>query len=763
MKHSMRILLVFLVSSMNALACGPWYPYGEELRFSLIDPTQFDDGGMSPYYYTSETFGAHYQSSASNDPNVKMWSAYCGGNVSEDAIFTGLYHSEGYEFHADWTANAFISYLQKMNDREALNYLEFAVNCSHLNQIGSGWEWEDEEMNVERTRYILDALKKSATVKNEEIKRRYRFLALRLAFYKRDKERTIAIYDKCFSHEKADVIDYWALYFVSMMRDESPQRNCDLAQVFVQDPGKRFGCITAFTSLFPIEKVLSVAKTDREKANVYAMYAVRERGRSLETVKKIHALDANHPLLTYLLTREVNKLEDWVLTPRYTRFPPTMHEGQSAYDEVEKEMVQERVKDDQSYGKEVLAWLGTVKLDGNVTSIFRAHLSGITGTPTTGLTILGDPQSYSKAHQNMANQIKLILKVQANANVVLTASERFLVMNPKADNYNQFLFAIAREFEYQEKHAEAAALFSHVNTDEEYWESVAWKASNGVASLESDFYTSYFFYMDGEYSTEQVQQVINFTQKNSATFTEFDFWLRSNLQADMNRLYDLLGTKYVRQHKMDAAIAAFKNVKSGLWDSEDYAYSRYLNANPFHADFYSAHTPSDYDTVHYNKLEIIQLYQSYLTKAENPSTKNRSYYYFLLANCELNMSHYGNSWMMRRYYWTANLAANNFEDDDQFYRLKRAKQFYLKARELSSDPEIKALCTRMAGRCEGHQLYFDTEYNWEEDYEQFGGFSNFIYSKNKLYEELRTKYPDDAQELLSNCYSFQRYFAKLKD
>ncbi len=760
MKHSMRILIVFLISSANALACGPWYPYGEELRFSLIDPTTVDDGGMSPYYYTSEGFGWEYRPNSGNDPNVQLWSAYCGGKVPGRDIFWALNYADEYDIRSEWTDNAFLKHLQKNDDQEVLNYLEFAVSCSHLNSVDEGWEWYYEDLNLSRNRYILEALKKSATVKNQDIKRRYRFLALRLAYYKKDQERTIAIYDKCFSHEKADVIDYWALYFVTLMRDETPQRNCDLAQVFAKDPGKRFGCITGFNSHTPIEDVLAVAKTNAEKANVYALYAVRERGISIESIKKIHALDANHPMLTFLLTREVNKLEDWVLTPRYTRFPPTVRDEQQWDDQ--EALIQERIKDDQAYGKQLLNWLGTAKLSNDAAPILRAHLSGITGSPSAGLTILGDPSGYSMKVQNMANQVKLVLKVQANASSSLTASERYLLMSEKAENYNELLFAVAREYEYQQKYAEAAALFSHVNSDLNSWEGAAWKATKGRQSLQSDFYTDYFFYMDGEYTPEQVQAVIDFTKKNSANFTEYDFWLRTHVQADVSRLYDLLGTKYIRQHKMDAAISAFKNVKPGLWDSDKYYYKQYLNANPFHADFYSAHAPTDYDTVSYNKLEILETYKAYLAKAENPSTKNRAYYYFLLGNCELNMSQYGNSWMMRRYYWTENLSVNNFEDDDEYYRLKRAKSYYLKARELSSDSEIKSLCTRMAVRCEKHQLYFDVEYDWEEDYDQYGGFANFISEKNKLLKELRTNYPDDAEELLGNCYSFQRYFAKMQ-
>ena len=280
-------------------------------------------------------------------------------------------------------------------------------------------------------------------------------------------------------------------------------------------------------------------------------------------------------------------------------------------------------------------------------------------------------------------------------------------------------------------------------------------------TLESDYFYSWFLYLDAEYSPEELQSVIDFTQAKLSEGSAFDDWQREYLRLEIDRLYDLLGTKYIRQNNLGAAISAFEKVGDDLWSK--YPYTTYLSANPFHADFYSGHKPSVFDTVKYTKLEIVKQYKSYLEKAENPRTKNRSYYYFLIANCELNMSHYGNSWMMRRYFWTLSMNPNYLEDDDDFFRLKRAQQFYKKASDVSSIKEVKALCLRMSGRCEKHQLYFDAPDSWDFDYDKHGGFSNYISSKNKSYKKLQKDYPDDASELMSNCYSFERYFAKLEN
>lgn len=759
MKNSIRILLVFLISASQSIACG-WYPFGEQVRFSLMNPALFDDGGMSPYYFTAWDYGYSFESTELNDPNIALWSAYCGGKVDAKSIYKAIYELEYNDVKWNNSSNKMLLYLRE-NDQEALDYIAFAKTCSEFNMSDSDWEVDPSE-KLERNKKILEALKKSQRVKSEMIKKRYRFLAVRLAYYNNDEDRVNSIYEKSFFGSPKDAIDYWAYYFKTTTEKISAERNYKLGQVFVNAPGKRFGVLTRFSREISLDEVLKYATTDTERANVHIMYAVRERGRGLATLKKVQKLDPKHPLLDYLLIREVNKLEDWILTPRYTNFDPTVDNRRETYDE-SNELIKERIADDEKYGREVADWISSLNIKTNKTwNLAGAYLKGITGNPQSALAILNSANDYPKGQQQLINRIKLLFNVRKNAATKLTIDEQNLLMNHKQDSYNMFLFAVSREYEFQQKLDVAAGLFSQVNkVFDGGYEGVSWKSATGKETLESDYYYSWFLYLDAEYSPKEVESVINFANTEFDKSTKFDYWQRQYLVEDINKLYDLLGTKYVRQNNMDAAISAFKKVGGDIW--EEYPYQTFLNANPFHADFYSAHEPSEFDTVSYTKLEIAKLYKSYLEKAENPQTKNRAYYYFLVANCELNMSHHGNSWMMRRYFWTANMNPNYLEDDDDFFRLKRAQEFYTKAYEISSRREVKALCLRMVGRCEKHEIYFDAPDSWDFDYDSYGGFLNYAYSKNKAYERLSRDYPSDAADLLSNCYSFERYFAKMKD
>ncbi|MFK7786775.1 MAG: hypothetical protein AB8B56_16770 [Crocinitomicaceae bacterium] len=756
MKSLIRTLLVCLISS-SSFACG-WYPFGEDIRFSLMSPDLFDDGGMSPYYYTWWNYGNGFTSTPENDPNIALWSDYCEGRVDATSIHEAIYELEEEEIESGSAQNEMIAYLRK-NDSEALNYILFAKGCSGLNSVYPDWESEDGS-DIERSRKMLEALNRGKDVSSAEIKRRYRFLAIRLAFYNKDQQKVERIFNSSFSGTPKDVIDYWALYFHSVLQDKSAERNFHLAQVFTHAPGKRFGALTNLDSKISMKDLMAFAKTDAERANVHAVYGVRNRGRALSTLKSVHQLDPNNPMLDYLLIREINKIEDWVLTPYYTNFEPSMNPKGWTYG-LSNELIQERIEEDERYAKEVLNWMESIK--GSTSPAWKlgeAFLKGITGNEREALSMLNSSGIFPENTRTLVQQLRILFQVRVGKDVelALNRNDHAILMNSKQGNYDQFLFAVAREFEFRKKLDIAAALFSQVNRSDEYYSGVTWKSRTGIATLSDDYYYHWFDYLDAEYSPEEVQTVIDFAQLKFGESTEFDHWQREYLRTEIPHLYDLLGTKYIRQNNMTKALAAFQKVQGDLW--EKYPYTNYLNANPFHADFYSGHKPSKLDTIVYTKLELVKQYLAHSEKANDPKTKDRAYYYFLMANCELNMSHYGNSWMMRRYFWTGAMHSNYLEDDDEFFRLKRAQELYQTAHDLSTDEGIKALCLRMKGRCEKHQLAFDAPDSWDFDYDEHGGYHKYIYSKNKSYKKLNNEHSDDFEELISNCFSFERYFAR---
>ena len=240
------------------------------------------------------------------------------------------------------------------------------------------------------------------------------------------------------------------------------------------------------------------------------------------------------------------------------------------------------------------------------------------------------------------------------------------------------------------------------------------------------------------------------------TTSEFDQWKKQGVKKDLPRLYDLLGTKYLRQNKLQASLKSFEQVNDTLWRSKHYYYKDYLDANPFYTDFYSEHSPTKGDTVRYTKTEIVRRLLYYLGQVDKTTGKEKAFYHFQVANCYFNMTQYGNSWMMRRYFWTTAATHTGLEDDEEYFQCKLAQKHYLEAGHHGKTDEIAALALRMAGRCEKYKLYdLNGDYQGED-------YDGYIFSKNKYYQKLKADYPEHYEPLISNCQSFTGYYAKLK-
>lgn len=101
--------------------------------------------------------------------------------------------------------------------------------------------------------------------------------------------------------------------------------------------------------------------------------------------------------------------------------------------------------------------------------------------------------------------------------------------------------------------------------------------------------------------------------------------------------------------------------------------------------------------------------------------------YYQLANGLYNTSTYGNSWGLISYSWSSYDYGRDILHyyDGDYIKAKLAMQYYLKARQLTHNPELKAKCTFMAAKCEQKQ-------------HEAPSYTN--YADYKSYEQKQTKY-----------------------
>lgn len=741
MKKFLVFILLLVSNYTSLLACG-FYPYGEEVRISILNHHYFNCKTFDGFHYSSSyyTFESPYRE---NDihPNDELWFEYCNGKVPIAEIVKAVYEVPKSHF-TKTSSNEMIQYLFQQNDFEAINYLKFAKSCEIANMFYSDpWERYDRvELQIYQNK-IDNALRNSLLTKKESLQLRYKFLAIRLAFYSGKWDELIKIYATIPETKKPTIINYWSLYFRAIVENDKSLQSFYAAQVFANAPDKRFAVYSYFDKNINLSLVLKHAKTNTEKSNVYALAATKKYDRALEYIKKAYELNPSSDFNDFIILREVNKIEDWVFTPYYTNFQPSVPINNNLWYEnklFSYKRIEQRINKDRKYAGEVLNFLKSIKSTNNSIKTCQAQLAFI----SKRYDECSDQLNYLE--QTIPKKDSLFFIVQKIKALNLTANQtqnktkitknvQQVLLQNKHDK--KFIFAIARELEYKGNTTDAAFLFSKINDEEnyagDYGYGLAWKSRKNKRHSYRDYFYDYFGYVDVLYTTNQIEDLIKNTSSDNNR-DEFSKWLKSRLIAEKTQLYDLLGTKYIRQNKLQKALDVFSKIedkywidKYSLWNDVYSSEEKIFDQNPFFTLKYTPQFIKEKEDFYLTKKSVTKKLIEYLSKANNPDEKNRDYYYFLVANCYRNMTVNGNSWMMRRYGISDYNVEPFPEDEEEFQKGFLAKKYYRLAKKYSNSKKFKALCLWLA-----------------EDY------STLKKTSKKEYYELSH----------SNCTAFEDYF-----
>ncbi|KXK42704.1 MAG: hypothetical protein UZ11_BCD004001177 [Bacteroidetes bacterium OLB11] len=520
----------------------------------------------------------------------------------------------------------------------------------------------------------------------------------------------------------------------------------------------------------PIEQILKFAKTNEEKANVYLLAGIEKYDKALPYIQKMYEYNPTSDGLSFLLLREINKIEDFVFTPYYTLFQPSLsYDFWNSKGNPSIQQILKRSETDRIYAKEVLRFINKVdilKVDNPfLWQSSKAYLLFITRDYHSCLTLIN--QLEKSAPDQALNQIKIIKALALTAKqkrgeaLIPTETQSTLIANK---NNSQFIFAIGKELEYLGNSTDAALLYSKLantfNKEEaDANKIVFWKmkTKERKAYHTDEYFVDYFDYSDFVYTTEQTQNLIENIQKNKEHKDSFSVFKYEVLKDQIPKLYDLLGTKYIRQNKLENALATFEKSGNQYWNRAYTLWDDKLNIfdqNPFYNLKYTPQFITPIEKIRLNKYTVTKQLINYLQKAENPNEKNRDYYYFLVANAYYNMGREGNISMMRRLNGWSGYYLSNIEDEIEFRQSNLAKHYYLLAKQYAQTKKFEALCLRMVVRCEKHKI----EYNIIEDRFSENDNVDSMISLNKYYLDLKKNYSDYFDDLVSNCDNFKAYF-----
>lgn len=725
MKQFLVFIILLASSFSKSLACG-YSPYGEDIRYSLLKPECFGYAHYKAFYYNANLWGFDYDVNTNNytnnvEANIWDWYNFTNKKVSIEAIKDFNYHLALTDIHPK-SSNEFIKYLYQNKKIDAIAYLRMAKNCEVINTIFGDDTWERNEVATTQQRTIL--LNKLVQITQQEhniyFKRKYAFLTIRLAYYAGKMDVIKNVFESNFKEGKKDYLYNWSLFFYTFTKIGANSM-INAANLMASCPEKTYASYYYFHTDFKIEEALQQAKNKTEMANVYAYASIQKVDKSLDYLKEIYKNNPMSEILGFLLLREINKIEDWVYTPYYSNYSPSTKYSlwSDDNDKITTEILRNRSENDRLYAREVLDFIQSIDLKSTQNPIVweaaQINLQFITRKYDNCLQRITAFEKKYKTDKSLGQIEKIkalcLTANQENGKAIIKPEIQNTILKYKNDE--RFIFALGRELEFKENITDGIALISLLETNYSYSaDDVEWQGNRIQTSGNFKVFYSYFDYLDFVYSAKDLQAILDKLKTGFAT--EFEKNIYTKLLKDKDYLKDLLGTKYIRENQLSNALITFKSIDEkywfenyNAWERGNYSEGYSFDQNPFY-DFKHTETFIEHkEKFIVTKLSVTQHLIKYTNLAYNPKTKDRDYYYFLLANCYYNMSDYGNSWMMRRYSSSSSYYGQEFENesyiDEIEYRNKiKALAYYKLAYQNAKTLKFKALCLRMMDYAESN-------------------------------------------------------------
>lgn len=694
--------------------------------------------------------------------NSREWGQYLG--VNQQDVFKVMYQTDSAtsakltqisgniaELPDSLRQNSFLAALSKHG--KAMNYYTFAKRCEPLANVAYD-PWDPAPRDTTAMSVLArEAQKLAKSTRDRFLKLRYAYQAERMFHYAGMHEDSKAVYEKFIQHSKvSSAVNGWALalYAGSVRRLGSPDASAYLfSKVFASNPERR---IQAYKNYYynsaVLNNVLGYAKTDEERANIWAINGFGNPEFDTESLNKVYQYDAKSALNGVLLVREVNKLEQAMIESKdIARVSYSYYFGDSNNTNYRDSVKLVNLKHLHTVRDFALKIAGEKKYpEPAVGTLTAAYLSWIENDDAQALKYLG-ALNPDKLPTKLRDQYRITdLLVQAN-NITKGRSfdEQALLPTLKWLDQKQ---SAESELEGERHFSKTARNFyqqilapAYLKLNDTARAALAMAKSDQMGYQSTRFWQQYL-------SPKTMSELLKYRSK--AAGNDLLAFLAIPLkQMNNDDFYELYGTTYLRQHQYEKAVQMFAKVSAAYqfltpenWYADDENAKLYSNpfvetVNDYPKKKASAKSAINKKTFAKEMLRLQKLLVS--------DKKNAALYYYQMANAVYQTGYYGNSWYLISYTWSVydySMPATNTYDID-YIEAKTAKSWYLKARALSTDENFKAKCTFMLAKCEQKRMTTDSQLNmfnfWDEDDARYKSFISANYN-NAYFKELKTKY-----------------------
>ena len=330
--------MLFLNPHIITNGCaGEWEPDADyHLLFSpeILNATTFEPFFLwyGDLFYPYKNF----PSDPSSD-NLKEWMDYFNGKVNSSTLSKLIYkttESQAQDYldfydgkpkkpglnlnqNPDLNSNSVLVYVNMVQDRPFLEYLQFAVRClPHVG--GNGWDVPVRNVNA-INQLIVEGNQKYAASKNDFLKLRYGYQLTRLAQYGGDNKKCIVTYDNQVEPLPVkSIVKYWAMSHKAGALKNSGKRGEAIylfSQVFKHCLSRRIEAFMSFKFIYDesqMAEAYTFCKTPQDKNILLFMEGLMHTEINLTPLQSIYAAEPNSKELEILLAREIKKMESTV-------------------------------------------------------------------------------------------------------------------------------------------------------------------------------------------------------------------------------------------------------------------------------------------------------------------------------------------------------------------------------------------------------------------------------------------------------------------
>lgn len=657
-------IAALLPHETSVLACG-FYSDEEEMRFMLLNPDLSNKKVWWSYFY-NRRYLYLYGDTVVNDDEYALSKEWKDKIDTNEKLFTVHDCIFGVLSDSALDKNSFYSALKK--NVSAQKYFELARKSGEVSIAHTDWEPDNSwAREAKRTKLIASTKELLQQETDVFFKRKYAFQLIKLAYYNSDWDVLDAMCKKYFtSSSSRDVLYWWATHYKSMAfekRDKIDSANYLHAIVFSNSTNK-MRASKEFFSRRNIENVLALAKDDKERADIYLLAEIINPGRSLEGIKKVYELAPDHKHFGLLISREINKLEDWLGTARFSENRATIANYES----------------DLEYLSEFTTFLSQAE-------DYRKRESNLYYIMLGYAYLLGNNNNAAKEQLAQIKAADENVKFQkAVLTTVLLAQSKDIRRNDVQDEIGkQFEYLIssrAMKFESQKILYSLSSYLRSLSAQKNLI-SIAGLFDNYASNKfcltchYNSFEYSMISYWDKYASSSDVKQLIDLYNKSSKnTLEKVLFKPYSN----PNYLYDLLAVLYLRENKIEDAAKTLAQVPQQFWLSFRNA-SDNLDRDPFGEN----ETLFDAPTMNlYSRREVVEKMIA-LEQEAAASPAKRAANYLKLGNAWYNFTQH--SWFMVSYGRSQGSDINRNLDA---VMLSRAHSYYKRALEYETSQEMKA-------------------------------------------------------------------------